>query len=50
MINPLDRNYSTGTYWVRYMEHGAWVYLMDDFGNAVPINTQTVRGTLLFPY
>lgn len=42
---PLDR-YQGGLgchYFVRWMVEGPWTYIMDDFGNAVPINAQSVR-------
>jgi hypothetical protein len=34
-FNPLDRCYRSNNYWVRHMCEGAWVFIVDDFGNAV---------------
>ena len=35
--NPLERCYRSSTYLVTRMCRGAWVYIMDDFGNAVEL-------------
>jgi len=37
-FNPLIRDHrsSVGGYWVTYMCEGAWLFIMDDFGTAIP--------------
>lgn len=38
--NPLVRSYQwpfAGTYQITYMTRGYWFFVMDDFGNAVPV-------------
>lgn len=41
--NPLVRNHRSdfGSYDVTYMCDGAWMYIMDDFGNAVEVPTDS---------
>lgn len=38
-FNPLARDHRTfGLYWVTHLCDGPWMYIMDDYGNAVPYN------------
>lgn len=48
--NPLIRNHKSwfGAYEVTFMSEGPWSYIMDDFGNAVPVPTNSHMAQLLF--
>lgn len=48
--NPLTRNYKSlfGCYDVNYMCEEDWSYIMDDFGNAVPVPTDSHTANQLF--
>lgn len=47
--NPLVKNYRSefGSYDVTFMCEGAWSYIMDDFGNAIPTPYWTHQANML---
>lgn len=49
-INPLIRDHRSpmGAYWVTHMDAGQLVYIMDDFGNAVPLSLLRTHAVNLF--
>lgn len=48
--NPINKDYQSifGSYCVKHMCDGPWTYIMDDFGDAVPIPTNCHAVAQLF--